>query len=159
MSCDDFRLMLEEAREGAAPEALGRHLEVCAECRTFAEDWRGLSEAFRAAAEPIPEPSFGFTERLLRRLATTSGAERAAIEFIERVGRRVAFATLFLAMVTLLALGLPSTGPVREPSGAEMMAQAYQVSNSSGIVFADDTWMSQAGRPVGQNEEPAPSQK
>ena len=63
------------------------------------------------------------------------------------------------AMVTLLALGLPSTGPVREPSGAEMMAQAYQVSNSSGIVFADDTWMSQAGRPVGQNEEPAPSQK
>jgi anti-sigma factor RsiW len=160
MRCDDFRMMVEEASAGAMPPALLAHLETCSECRAYAEDWAQVSEAFRAAAtEPLPEPSIGFAVRLLRRLDAPSGVERVATEFVERVGRRVAFATMVLAMLTLLALGLPSTGPVREPSSAEMMAQAYQVSNTNGIVFADDTWVSQAARPVGPNAQGAPSQK
>ncbi len=160
MRCDDFRIMVEEARGGAKSEALAEHLEVCAQCRAYAEDWAGLSEAFRsAAADPAPEPSVGFAERLVRRLATSSAAESAAMEFFERVGRRVALATVLLAMLTLLVLGLPSSGPVRAPSAAELMAQAYQGSNSNGIVFADDTWMSQASRSAGPSAPASPSRK
>jgi predicted anti-sigma-YlaC factor YlaD len=160
MRCDDFRVMLEDAKGGAIPEALRAHLEACSECRAYAEDWAQLSEVFRAAAtEPLPEPSIGFAVRLLRRLDAPSGVERVATEFVERVGRRVAFATIVLAMLTLLALGLPSTGPVREPSSAELMAQAYQVSNANGIVFADETWMSQASKPLGPGAQGEPSQK
>jgi predicted anti-sigma-YlaC factor YlaD len=160
MRCDDFRVMLEEERADALPELLRAHLEKCAECRAYAEDWSRLSEAFRAvAAEPLPEPTIGFAERLLRRLASSSGAERAATEFVERVGRRVALATMLLAMLTLLALGLPTSGPVREPASAEMMAQAEQVPSSNGIVFADDAWVNQAAAPERLNPQAGPSQK
>lgn len=160
MRCDDFRLMVEETKAGVMPQALLAHLETCSECRAYAQDWAQVSKAFRAAAtEPVPEPSFGFAARMLRRLDEPIGVERAAMEFVERVGRRVTFATMLLATLTLLALGLPSTGPVREPSSAELMAQAYQVSNSNGIVFADDTWIGQAARPNVPNAPAAPSQK
>lgn len=142
------------------PELLRLHLGKCAECRSYAEDWGRVSEAFRAAAaDPLPEPSFGFADRLLRRLASSSGAERAATEFVERVGRRVAFATMLLAMLMLLALGLPTSGPVREPAGAELMAQADQASNSNGIVFADDTWVSQTWTPQRPNPQAGPAKK
>jgi len=160
MRCDDFRMMVEEERADAVPELLRAHLEKCAACRSYAEDWGRVSEAFRAAAaDPLPEPTFGFTDRLLRRLASPPGAERAAREFVERVGRRVAFATMLLATLTLLALGLPTSGPVREPASADLMAQADQASNSNGIVFADDTWVSQTGNPQRPIPQAGPSEK
>ncbi len=160
MRCDDFRVMLEETRPDAMPELVRAHLEKCPECRSYAEDWGRVSEAFHAAAaEPLPEPTFGFANRLLRRLASSPGAERAAREFVERVGRRVAFATMLLAMLPLLALGLPTSGPVREPASAELMAQADQASSPNGIVFADDTWVNQTGTPQRPNPQAGPAVK
>ncbi len=58
MRCDDFRVMLEETRADAMPELVRAHLEKCTECRSYAEDWGRVSEAFlAAAAEPLPERS------------------------------------------------------------------------------------------------------
>jgi len=71
------------------------------------------------AREPAPEPMLGFRERLLRRLEEASRSGQAA-EFLERAGRRVVWATLALALTLLLALVLPSQGPVRSAEAAEL---------------------------------------
>ena len=53
--------------------------------------------------------------------------------FFERVGRRFVYATLALAFVALLALVVPSTGPVRGPSAADLPAYSQEAS----LVYSD----------------------
>ncbi len=62
--------------------------------------------------EEAPAPSLGFAERLVRQLGEMSRVPSMA-DFFERVGRRFVYATLALTLLALLALALPSTGPVR----------------------------------------------
>jgi hypothetical protein len=115
MRCDDLRAKLEDVEEAQQTESVRAHLEECAGCRTWLEDWRVLRLGFRAlAADPTPEPRLGFHARLLRRLEEAADREHSSLDFFERAGRRVVWATLTLALAVLLALALPSSGPLRD---------------------------------------------
>jgi hypothetical protein len=74
----------------------------------------------------------GFAERLVRQLGELGRAPSVA-EFFERVGRRFVYATLALTFLTLLALALPSTGPVRGLSAADMPAQEAALAYSDPV--------------------------
>ncbi len=138
MHCDEVRELLEELETREPTASVREHLASCAECRTYARDWRLARASFRAlAAEPAPEPTLGFAARLVRRLDETAERRRAGAEFLERAGRRFVYATLCLTLMILLALLLPDSGPLRGPTTADLyMAQTDVVPAGSDPVFA-----------------------
>ena len=77
--------------------------------------------------EEAVEPSLGFAERLVRQLGEMGRAPTVA-DFFERVGRRFVYATLALTFLALLALRVPSTGPVRGLSAADIQMPAQEAS-------------------------------
>jgi hypothetical protein len=120
MHCEQVRGLFEKEGDEPLSPSAREHLSSCAECA----EWRRGRLILRAgwevlAREPAPEPMLGFRERLLRRLEEASHSRQAA-EFLERAGRRVVWATLALALTFLLALVLPSQGPVRSAETAEL---------------------------------------
>jgi len=133
-------MTLEDCRDGAVPETLREHLAACKECTVWWKEWQLLSAGFRAlAAESVPEPSLGFSARVLRRLeegAALSGWG-AAGDFFERAGRRVVWATLLMTLTVLLALVLPSSGPVRGLGEPEYLLAQPSVASMSGDPFLD----------------------
>lgn len=117
MRCKSVRDVLSSPANGAAPEAVNQHLERCQRCRSYAADCAKLRAGMRGlAAEPQPEPSWGFSARVLRRLGSETAERLASPEFLESAGRRVILATLVLVFTLLLAMILPSSGPVRTPA-------------------------------------------
>jgi hypothetical protein len=104
--------------------------------------------------EEAPEPSLGFADRLVRQLGEMTKAPSVA-DFFERVGRRFVYATLALTFVALLALALPSTGPVRSLSAADIQfpAQEALVAYSDSM---DDIGLQEAPE-VAPAETPAPA--
>lgn len=131
MRCEEVRKIIAEDWLEEAPAAVREHLAGCPVCDGLARDCRLVRAGFHAlAAEPAPEPSWGFSARLLRQLEGPSEQEGA--EFLERVGRRVVYATFVLALTLLLALALPSSGPLRGPTTAEL----YLAQSESEVVTA-----------------------
>ena len=117
MRCEDFIAMLDEVRADQLSGPVREHLAACSSCAQAWNDWRMLGAGFRAIADDAPPSArLGFASRVVRRLDGAVDSSRAAAEFIERVGRRFVLATLILAMSLVLALALPSTGPVRGPA-------------------------------------------
>lgn len=140
MRCDDVRMTLEECRDGAVPETLREHLAACNKCAVWWKEWQLLSAGFRAlAAESVPEASPGFSARVLRRLeeGAASSGWGAAGDFFERAGCRVVWATLLVTLTVLLALVLPSSGPVRGLSEAEYLLAQPSVALMSSDPFLD----------------------
>jgi len=89
--------------------------------------------------EPVPQPSLGFGARLIRRLESVRGPGSAAAEFFERVGRRFVLAGLLLAMLFVLALALPSSGPFRGPATAEVyLAQPEPGAQRESTILGDE---------------------
>jgi hypothetical protein len=126
MKCDDIRTMLEELEGGAAPEAARAHLAACRDCAEWWRDWRMMTAGFKSLAqETVPEPSWGFPERVVRRLQDSAGG-RGTVDFFERAGRRVVWATLLVTLMAVLALIVPSSGPVRAESDPEYLSTRYQ---------------------------------
>lgn len=114
MRCEAVRELFEEAGEGNLSVPARRHFESCAGCQSYVREWRRLVAGMQFLAnDPPPEPSIGFSARLLRRLREGNVADFSRPEFFESVGRRVVFATLVLVFTLLLAMVLPSSGPVR----------------------------------------------
>lgn len=106
---------------GGADARVTEHLQVCPVCRGFARDYENLQEGWHAlAAHPAPEPSWGFAQRVLSRLEELPARAGAEENFFERVGRRVVYATGVLAFILLIALALPSSGPLRGPMPTEV---------------------------------------
>jgi hypothetical protein len=70
--------------------------------------------------DPVPEPTLGFAARLVRRLSE-SAEQNAREAFFVYVGRRFVYATLVLVMFLVLALVVPSTGPVRAAATADLL--------------------------------------
>ena len=68
-----------------------------------------------------------FAERLVRQLGEMSKAPSVA-DFFELVGRRFVYATLALTLLALLALAVPSTGPVQSLSAADIQVPAQEAS-------------------------------
>jgi anti-sigma-K factor RskA len=142
MKCDDVRTILEETRDRNAPEAALTHLASCALCAEWWQEWQMMTEGFRLlSADAGPEPSWGFSERVLRRLQETAEAARGGADLIERAGRRVVWATLALTLTAVLALVVPSSGPVRAASEPDSLVVQTQASSSDSypIVEVDNT--------------------
>ena len=71
------------------------------------------------------------------------------MEFLERAGRRVVYATCVLALTLLLALALPSSGPLRGPTTAELyLAQSEEVTAGSIPIFTGELPSNNGATPV-----------
>ena len=113
MRCDQVRQTLEDGGE-SYPALVLDHLRQCPWCAAYERDWRWVRTGMAALArEAAPEPSWGFASRVLRRLDEGQFPLRLVDDFFETAGRRVVYFTFLLAMVLLLAIALPSSGPVR----------------------------------------------
>lgn len=120
MQCEDVRNVLADLDKGAWPPEVHEHLLVCADCRAEAEDWRELRAGFRVLQqEAVPEATVGFTERLLRQLPLQDGGREAALSFWEVAGRRFVYASMLLVMAILVAMLLPSSGPLRPSASVD----------------------------------------
>ncbi|HUI40504.1 MAG TPA: hypothetical protein VL523_00900, partial [Terriglobia bacterium] len=74
---------------GVWPAAIEEHLNTCAKCAAYAQDWVRLRKGLaQIAGEPAPEPSLGFATRLVRSLQEAAADARAREASLERTGRR-----------------------------------------------------------------------
>jgi anti-sigma factor RsiW len=148
MRCEEVhRIFVEDwSEEISAP--VREHLAGCPACGTLAREYGLLRAGLRAlAAQPAPEPSWGFATRVLRRLEETR--DEASGEFLERAGRRVVYATCILALTLLLALVLPSSGPVRGPTTTDLyLAQSEELTAMSSPIFLGELPNGNGGTPV-----------
>jgi predicted anti-sigma-YlaC factor YlaD len=115
MRCSKVRESLEPENNSQSRPAVREHLAVCSKCQAYAANLSKLAAGMKLLAEdPILEPSIGFHSRVLRRLEQESGRD-----FLERAGRRVVYATLVVVLFLLLAMIVPSSGPVRRSPNLE----------------------------------------
>lgn len=130
MRCEEIRTLLVDAGEGGRNAAVDEHLAVCVECRSCAADAARIQAGFRLlAAEETPALSWGFAERVLRRLAAEGAARSSGVDFFEKAGRQVIMATLVLVLTLVLAMILPSSGPVRrQPTAVAYWPQSSAIS-------------------------------
>jgi hypothetical protein len=134
---------------GGADVRVTEHLQVCPVCQGFARDYENLQEGWHAlTARPAPEPSWGFAQRVLRRLEELPAGADAEENFFERVGRRVVYAASFLALILLIALALPSSGPLRSPMPTELIVAQTDRLNAQVPVFAEDAADSPEANPT-----------
>jgi hypothetical protein len=138
MRCEDVHRIIVEDWPEEIPAAVREHLAGCPGCGALAREYGLVRAGFRAlAAEPVPEPSWGFAVRVLRRLEESPVPEGA--EFLERVGKRVVYASFLLALTLLLALALPSSGPLRGPTAADFyLAQQESVTMGSDPILTGE---------------------
>jgi anti-sigma factor RsiW len=132
MRCDDIHDRLDDLWESAETAEVRQHLTECAACTRYYRDLRLVRAGFRLwKRDAVIEPSLGFAERLVRQLGEMGKAPSLA-DFFELVGRRFVYATLVLTFFALLALALPSTGPVRglSASDIQMSAQEAMLANA-----------------------------
>ena len=133
MACKDVR---EAMIDGRIETPAREHLASCAECQSFARDQELLQASLQSLAKEIgPEPSWGFAARVLRRLDESPAEE---LEFLEKVGRRAVYVASVVALVVLMALALPSSGPLRGPAAAELSPTSAQASTTEVALFAID---------------------
>jgi len=124
MRCDDIHDRRDELWEGEQTAEVRQHLTQCGACARYYRDLRLVRSGFRLwKREEAIKPSLGFAERLVRQLGEMSRAPSLA-DFFEQAGRRFVYATLVLTFFALLALALPSTGPVRGLTAADIQMPA-----------------------------------
>lgn len=112
MRCDAVRQIVEEGM--ARTPAVQVHIESCSDCKEYLSKWEMLQAGLAAMREDEPpEPSIGFTSRLMRRLENAPSEFQFGQQLIEQIGRRVVYATLMVALMLGLILALPSSGPLR----------------------------------------------
>ena len=140
MQCEEVREALEELRAQELSPTVRAHLVSCAACARYAEDSRLARAGLRAlAGEPVPEATIGFAARLAHRLEGAGGPGRWAEEFLEQAGRRFVYATLFVTLMVMLALLLPSSWPLGASETDLYPAVTEAVSAATDPIFADDS--------------------
>ena len=139
MRCRKARKLIIE--ESVRSEELRRHLAECAACAAYAEDWAGLRTALhRVAEEPAPQPSPGFAARLTRQLPDAAAEVLAREVSLERTGRRFVLAGVLAAVLLVLGLLVPPSGPIRSPENAEIQtARSEAVAAQSYPIFSNQT--------------------
>ena len=155
MRCDDIRNRLDDLWDGGETPEIREHLTACATCAGYHRDLRRVRSGFRLLQrEEVIEPSLGFSERLVRQLGELRRAPSVA-DFFERVGRRFVYATLVLTFLALLAIAVPSTGPVRGLTAADIQMTTQEAS----LAYSDP--MGEVGLPespdLGPMETPGPN--
>jgi len=137
MKCEEFRETIEEIRNRRASAALREHFGQCAACAEYARDWQTVRAGLALlSVEQAPEPMLGFAARVLRRLDEATGALPSREELLERAGRRMVYATLLVVLALVLALVVPTAGPVRAQASAELfpMEPAVVVENNPTLI-------------------------
>ena len=130
MRCDAVRQMVEEGMK--RPPAVEVHITSCSACKEYLRQWEIVQAGLVALrGEEPPEPSIGFTMRVMRRLENTSAEFQFRQQFIDQIGRRIVYATLMVALMLLLVLILPSSGPYRSSGVSESILVQAQVATLS----------------------------
>jgi anti-sigma factor RsiW len=132
------KLIIEEA---ASSEDVSRHLAECPACAAYGKDWAGLRTALRRVAEEsVPEPSLGFAARLARQLPDALAEARAREVSLERTGRRFVLAGFLAAVLLVLGLLVPPSGPIRSPEAAEIQtARSEAIAAQNYPIFSNQT--------------------
>jgi anti-sigma factor RsiW len=126
MRCDAVRQIVEEGM--TRTPAVEAHVESCPGCKEYLGKWETLRTALVALrAEEPPEPMFGFTARLMRRLENAPAEYPFGQQLIDQIARRVVYATLMVAFMLGLLLALPSSGPLRSSGISESILVQNQV--------------------------------
>jgi hypothetical protein len=126
MRCDAVRQIVEEGM--ARTPAVQVHVESCSGCKEYLRKWEMLQAGLVAIrGEEPPEPSIGFTTRLMRRLENASPEFQFGQQLIDQIGRRVVYATLMVALMLALLLALPSSGPFRSSGISDSVFVQTQV--------------------------------
>ena len=160
MRCEEVREVLEEWRAEELSPAVRAHLASCAACEQYAEDWRLARAGLRAlAGEAVPEATIGFTARLARRLEEAGGPGRWGAEFLEQAGRRFVYATLLVTLMMILALLLPSSGPLGASEADLYPAVVESVPPATDPIFADDSREAAPAAPLTSTEEDQTKQR
>jgi len=130
MRCRRVRQLIIDESGGQASE-VAQHLAGCRACSSYSDHWDQLRRGLRRiAADPVPEPSWGFAQRVSRHLQEALGMERTSEAFLERTGRRFVYAALLATVVLFLVLLVPRTSPVRS-SGAAVEMELTQPETSA----------------------------
>lgn len=112
MHCEAVRQTVEEGM--ARTPAVQVHIESCSGCKDYLRKWELLRAGLAAARqEEPPEPSIGFTTRMMRLLENAPPEFQLGQQLIDQVARRVVYATLMVALMLAMILALPSSGPLR----------------------------------------------
>lgn len=129
MRCDDVRDRLDTLWDAALPPEVKAHVAECASCSAYHRDMLMLHGGLGLwKQDEAPAPSVGFAQRLVRQLASKPPA---IADFLERVGRRFVFATLALVLFAVLAFSIPSTGPLRSLSAADLQGPTQEATLAS----------------------------
>lgn len=136
MRCRQMRkAVLEET--GGLPGAVQEHLRSCTSCAAYVQQWEALRSSLRAvAAEPPPEPSLGFAQRAVRNAQDPSFAGRLVDMSLVRAGRRFIYLALTAALLLVLGILVPASGPVRSPAAAIAPAQPEAVAAQNYPIFS-----------------------
>ena len=155
MSCDNVREQLEFLWEAEPPGEVRQHLSQCPSCSAYRRDLQMVRSGLSLWKLEAPvEPSLGFAERLVRQLADMSRTV-SAVDFFERVGRRFVYASLVLTFLALLALALPSQGPVRGLTAADIQITAQEASLAYGDPMGENTAQESPDLAAPQASQPA----
>ena len=130
MRCDFVRERIGEGIE--LPAGIKAHLASCSACADYARQWELVHAGLVALRkEEPPQASLGFAERLVRQLESARAVSQTGQQFIVEAGRRVVYATLLVALMLVLGLLLPSSGPLRTPQAAESILSQPEVTTVS----------------------------
>jgi hypothetical protein len=154
MRCEAVRQTVEEGM--TRTPAVQVHIESCSGCKDYLRKWELLRASLMAVREEEPpEPSIGFTTRLMRLLENAPPEFQLGQQLIDQVARRVVYATLMVAFMLALLLALPSSGPLRSSGISEsILVQSQdatlaneQILGVDGVDSAD----AQDSRPASDN--------
>jgi anti-sigma factor RsiW len=149
MGCRQLRKALLE--DEIKPPTMQEHLRTCASCAAYVHQWEELRAGLRRVAEQeSPEPSLGFAHRVVRKAQEPSLTERLSDLPLVRAGRRFVYAALMAALLLVLGILVPASGPVRSPSADIEAAQPETVAAQNYPIFS--------GRLMENDVEFAPSE-
>ncbi|TAM82657.1 MAG: hypothetical protein EPN47_08345 [Acidobacteria bacterium] len=126
MRCDAVRQMAEENM--TRTPAVQAHLESCSGCKEYLRMWEALRAGLVALREEeTPEPTIGFTTRLMRRLEKAPAEYPFGQQLMDQIAMRVVYATLMVVLMLGLLLALPSSGPLRSSGISESVLVRNQL--------------------------------
>lgn len=126
MRCDNVRQIVEENM--TRTPAVQAHVESCSGCKEYLRKWETLRAGLVALrSEQPPEPTVGFTARMMRRLENAPSEFPFGQQLVDQIGKRVVYATLMVALMLGLLLALPSSGPLRSSGISESILVENQV--------------------------------
>jgi anti-sigma factor RsiW len=135
------------AGPGAAPEHLaGKHLTECEECRDRVMAMReqaAILRQLRAAEVDMAEPRAGFYARVLERIEAQGPSSVFTLFFDSVFGRRIAMASLALALLLGVYVISSEQMPAPETAGPQV-AGIDDLSQDLPGVFADGVFSDNA---------------